>query len=125
MLEYGVTDDRELIDSLAQRIFGKSIDIAIAYIFYENEKPIGIAQLKVTPDLSEIVLVGMLPEKRKKGFGNFFTRCLLLRLSEVSRKILAYNDEYFYQFGFVLEEDKMSIESINIDFPSDCKKTEK
>lgn len=125
MLEYGVTDDGELIDSLTQKIFGKSIDMAVAYIFYEKGLPIGIAQLKVTPDLSEIMLVGMLSEKRKMGFGNFFTRCLLLRLSEVSKKILVYKDDYFYQFGFGDEGEKMSIDSANIDFPSDCKKTEK
>lgn len=121
MLGYGVTDDKEIIDSLTQEIYGKKLDFVIGYVFYEDERPAGIANLAVTPDVSEIKSVGILPSRRKKGFGDFFTRCLLLRLSEVSAKIVTYYDDYFYQFGFAQEGEKMSIESSKIDFPSNCK----
>lgn len=121
MLGYGVTDDKEIIESLTQEIYGKKLDMVIGYVFYEDEKPAGIANLVVTPEVSEIKSIGILPSRRKNGFGNFFTRCLLLRLSEVSEKIVTYNDDYFYQFGFTQEGKKMSIDSNKIDFPSDCK----
>lgn len=121
MLGYGVTDDKELIDNLTEKIYGERFGFVIGYVFYEDDEPIGIANLTVTPTIAEIKSIGILPDKRNKGFGNFFSRCLLLRLSEVSEKIIVYKNDYFYQFGFVLEGEKMSIDSEKIEFPSDCK----
>ncbi len=121
MLGYGVSNDTELLEDLYQKIFQKKPDFVIGYVLYENDVPVGIANLKVTPELSEIKEIGLLSEKRRKFFGDFFTRCLLLRLSEVSQKIITYQNDYFYRFGFVDEGEKMVIDSKKIDFPSTCK----
>lgn len=121
MLGYGVSNDTELLTDLYQKIFSRNPDFVIGYVLYEDDIPVGIANLKVNPKVSEMKEIGLLPEKRNKGFGDFFTRCLLLRLSEVSKKIITYKNQYFYKFGFVDEDDKMAIDSKKIDFPSTCK----
>ncbi len=121
MLSYGVSNDTELLEKLYQKIFGKKPDFSVGYVFYEDGVPLGIADLKVTPEVSEIKEVGLISEIRKRGLGDFFTRCIMLRLSEVSKKIITYKDSYFYQFGFVDEGEKMAILSEKIDFPSNCK----
>lgn len=121
MLGYGVSNDTELLTDLYQKIFSRNPDFVIGYVLYEDDIPVGIANLKVNPKVSEMKEIGLLPEKRKKGFGDFFTRCLLLRLSEVSEKIITYKHQYFYKFGFVDEGEKMVIDGKKIDFPSTCK----
>lgn len=121
MLGYGVSNDTELLTDLYKKIFSRNPDFVIGYVLYEDDIPVGIANLKVNPKVSEMKEIGLLPEKRNKGFGDFFTRCLLLRLSEVSEKIITYKNQYFYKFGFVDKDDKMAIDSKKIDFPSTCK----
>ncbi|NCA92197.1 hypothetical protein EOM82_02965 [bacterium] len=121
MLGYGVSNDTELLTDLYKKIFSRNPDFVIGYVLYEDDIPVGIANLKVNPKVSEMKEIGLLPEKRNKGFGDFFTRCLLLRLSEVSEKIITYKNQYFYKFGFVDEDNKMAIDSKKIDFPSTCK----
>ncbi len=123
MLSYTATNDKELLDGLNSEIFRLPFDGQIGYVLFDGQAPVGIASVSVTPEVSVLKSVGILPSHRGKRYGDFFTRSLLYGCSGVSEKlVVAYSDGYFEKFGFVEKDGKMEIESKNLTFPCECGK---
>lgn len=123
MLSYTATNDYGLLDKLNREIFFVPYDGQIGYVLYDGDIPVGIAALTVSPDVSVLKRVGIIPSQRGKKYGDFFTRSLLYGCSGVSeRLIVAYSDKYFEKFGFVDKGGKMEIESKDLTFPCECGK---
>ncbi len=116
MLNMLPTNDRKLLGSMSFKIFSSPFEGDIGYIFYEDDKPIGFAKL-VVGDTSIISAIGILPDYRGKGYGDFFTRSILFRLTQISRKIVVnYIDDYYLKFGFIPKDNIMEIESYKLTF---------
>ena len=116
MLNMLPTNDRKLLDSMSFKIFSSPFEGDIGYIFYEDDKPIGFAKL-VVGDTSIISAIGILPDYRGKGYGDFFTRSILFRLTQISRKIVVnYIDDDYLKFGFIPKDNIMEIESYKLTF---------
>jgi hypothetical protein len=115
------TNDKKLLDKLSYEIFAKPFQGDIGYVFYENDEAVGFARLEVG-DTSTIIEVGVLNEHRKKGLGDFFTRSILFRLSQISRYIrIGYKSSYYLPMGFDYDEDGMKIAAGKLVFPHNCK----
>lgn len=123
MLSYTATNDYGLLDKLNRQIFNVPFAGQIGYVLYDGDIPVGIASLSVSPDVSVLKSVGIIPSQRGKKYGDFFTRSLLYGCSGVSEKlVVAYSDEYFVKFGFTDKGGNMEIESKNLTFPCECGK---
>lgn len=123
MLSYTATNDRELLDELNLKIFDRPFGGQIGYVLFDGKVPVGIASAAVTPEVSVLKSVGIVPSQRGKRYGDFFTRSLLYGCSAVSEKlVVAYSDKYFEKFGFTENGGKMEIESKNLTFPCECGK---
>lgn len=123
MLTITPTNDKNLLDDLSIKIFGKKFCGDVGFVLYNGNKPSGIAKISCREEFSAIIFIGVLPEFRKEKLGDFFTRSILLRMSEVSDKIeINYVSDYYKKFGFKEENGKMIIESDKLYFPCECKK---
>lgn len=121
MLKFFATNDKKQLDDLYMEIFKEVFPGNVGYVLLFDEKCIGVAKIITTPSISHIEKVGIIPSYRGKGFGDFFTRALMNTLSNVSKTIVInYLSDYFLKFGFVKENDKMSVNSTDIVFPSKC-----
>ncbi len=121
MLRMSPCVEKKLLNELNNKIFGKDYEHTIGYIFYEQDTPIGISMFLANSEVSVIFSVGLIEEARKKGYGDFFTRSIMLRLSEVGEKIeIKYISDYYKKFGFIEVDGKMVINSEKLIFPSDC-----
>lgn len=122
MIRIDATNDKVLLDTLSDKIFKNKYNKDVGYVLYYDSTPIGLASICVDIENSILEKIGILYEKQKNGFGDFFTRSLMLRLSDVSEKItIKYNADYFLQFGFTTNKDQtMSVDSENIIFPKKC-----
>lgn len=116
MLNMLPTNDNKLLDSLSYKIFTIPFQGDIGYVFYNENETIGFAKFLVG-DTSTVTAIGILPEQRNKGFGDFFTRSILYRLTQISRFIkINYIDDYYLKFGFEKKEDYMIIASDKLVF---------
>lgn len=123
MLTFTASNDRELLDTLSLSIFGSPFGAEVGFILYEDESPIGVARLVVTPETSVLEKVGILSEKRGLRYGDFFTRSLLNGASYASKEIeIAYESDYFLKFGFIKGGKGMKIKSEKLVFPCECGK---
>jgi hypothetical protein len=121
MLKLVPTNDKILLNELSQQIFCKEFDLSVGFVFYINDKPAGLAKVKIAPDVSRLIEIGIVKSERGLGFGDFFTRSLLNALSMVSKRIIIdYASGYFNKFGFVKEGENMVIDAENLDFPRKC-----
>ena len=121
MLSIEATNDKEVLDALSQKIFGKAFDGGVGFVLYNENTPIGIAKVLVKDEVATISGIGIVPEERGKGYGDFLTRSLMFNLSEVTRKIVAdATCNYFLKFGFEEIDGKMVVESKDIIFPRKC-----
>ncbi len=119
MLEVRPSKDAQLNKNLASLCgLGEMSDYA--FVLFEDDCPIGIASLKI--DLtSTIEKVGIIPEKRGKKNGDFFTRVLIYKLTLVAKVVrIGYQSAYFVPFGFVDKGGYMECKSENITFPHNC-----
>ena len=122
MLKIETLINKPLLNELSQKIFKKDFDSSVGFALYFEEKPIGLAKIKVDENLSHLIFIGISEDFRKKGFGDFFTRSLLNSLSAVSEKIgISYKSDYFLKFGFTENGNEMIINSENLHFPRKCK----
>lgn len=116
MLNMLPTNDNKLLNSLSYKIFTKPFQGDIGYVFYNDEVAVGFARL-IVGDTSCISAIGILEEHRGKGLGDFFTRSILFRCSQISRYIkINYIDNYFLRFGFEIKDNIMEIASENLVF---------
>lgn len=116
MLNMMPTNDKKLLDNLSFNIFAEPFKGEVGYVFYSDKKPVGFAKLNVG-DTSSIKAIGILPKQRGKGLGDFFTRSILFRLTQISRYIkVEYKSDYFIQFGFKTVNNHMEIESDKLKF---------
>ncbi|HOO22545.1 MAG TPA: GNAT family N-acetyltransferase [Clostridia bacterium] len=125
MLKLTPTNDKTLLDRLSNEIFGHDFGHEVGFVFQKGEENIGIARITCTPEKSTVVKVGIIPSERGQGYGDFFTRCLLLKMSDVSERIeIEYISDYYKKFGFTEENGKMIIDSGKLYFPRACQKGE-
>lgn len=116
MLNMIPTNDQKLLDSLSYKIFTTPFQGDIGYVFYKDDESVGFAKL-IIGDTSCISAIGILPEYRGKGLGDFFTRSILFRLSQISRFIkVNYIEDYFLRFGFQKKDNIMEIASEKLVF---------
>ncbi|MBQ8178262.1 MAG: GNAT family N-acetyltransferase [Clostridia bacterium] len=121
MLSLGASNDKNLLNSLHNAIFGVDMEGSVGYLLYVADKPIGVAKLRVTPEEMHIIEVGLLEEYRGKGYGDFFTRSLMNIFIDVTDYIYSdYLDDYFLKFGFERKGDVMVVESDKLTFPRKC-----
>lgn len=121
MLSIDATNDKELLDGLSQRIFGKPYNGGAGFVLYSDDKPAGIARITVEDDVAYLQNIGIVPEERGKGYGDFITRALMNNLSQVVRRIVAVSVcNYFLKFGFEQIDGRMEIDSKDIVFPRKC-----
>ena len=121
MLKFAATNDKALLDKLSLAATGVPFDGTVGYVLTLNDVGIGVAKLQVSPEVSTIVSVAVVPELRGRGLGDFFTRSLMNVLIDVTERIeTAYQSEYFVQFGFRANERGMTIESKDLTFPHAC-----
>lgn len=122
MIRIEPTNDTELLNSLSKKIFGKEFDGKVGFVLYYKEEAAGIAALKINEEEATIKYIGIVPELRCMGLGDFFTRSLMNNLSYVTKTIKAgYVSPYYEKFGFRRQGGEMIIESKDIVFPSKCK----
>lgn len=111
MLNMKPTNDKKLLDSLSFKALSQPFEGNIGYVFYKDEEPLGFAKFEIG-ETSTIIAIAILKEHRKKGYGDFFTRSVLFRLTQISRTIeIDYYSDYFLQFGFKKKGEKMEINS--------------
>lgn len=125
MLSLIPTNDKALLNSLSNTIFNCDFDGEVGFVLHKNEESVGVAKIFCSEERSEILKLGIIPSKRKLGFGDFFTRSLILRMSMVSSCIeINYISDYYKKFGFIEKKGKMFIDSDKVVFPCACKKGE-
>lgn len=125
MLNLAPTNDKKLLDSLSNSIFACDYEGSVGFVLYKSNESIGLAKIHCDDEKSIILKLGIVPMKRKTGYGDFFTRSLLLRMSEVSDAIeINYVSEYYKKFGFIEKNGKMFIESDKLIFPRKCQEGE-
>lgn len=121
MLYVTATNDKGCLNSLYQKIFNADFPGGVGYIMYSDEVPVGVAQMTLNEEEAHIISLGIIPEERKKGYGDFFTRVLMDKVSYVTDWIIIdYTSDYFLKFGFKEENGKMKLLSDDIVFPSSC-----
>lgn len=121
MLKMTPTNDITLINGLSHSIYGKDYAKTVAYVFFDDETPIGFADFFADEEESVIYSVGLTAKYRKRRYGDFFTRSILLRLGEVGERIrITYVSDYFEKFGFTKDEKGMLVQSEKLVFPSEC-----
>lgn len=121
MLRFSATNDGKLLDSLSKEIFGEEFPGKVGYVLYDGEKPIGVAKMTVGKELSVLEKVGIVPEERNKGNGDFFTRSLIFGMSNASEEVVVNTkEEYFCKFGFTERDGKMVCKSEQVVFPCGC-----
>ena len=122
MLRYTATNDKKLLDSLNQAIFGEDFKEEVGYVLFDDDLPLGVARMTVTPDKAVLKRIGILKEYRGRRIGDFFTRSLINTVSYATDVIdIAYVSEYFKTFGFTEGGEGMTIVADDIHFPCDCK----
>lgn len=120
MLNMLPSNDKTLLDELSYSLCSKPFSGAVGYIFYADGTPVGVAHLSVSA-MSSIDFIGVLPAYRKKGYGDFFTRSILFRLSQISEKIcIKYVSGYYNKFGFVSDGKNMYVDSDSLKFEPAC-----
>lgn len=106
------------------RVFSSSgLPVSEGKMFFallEDDEIIGGADISVG-GVGVIKSVAIVPEKRRRGNGDFFTRALIFKLQSISDKVVIdYVDDYFLKFGFNKDGDRMVADSEKIHFPHAC-----
>ena len=121
MISFGATNDKRVLDALHNAIFGTPIEGDVGFVLDVDGKPAGIAKLKVTPEESHIVRVGVMPKLRGKGYGDFFTRALVFKFMQSGSDIVApCVCDYYKKLGFTQDGGEMRVAPEKVVFPSAC-----
>ena len=122
MLRYTATNDKKLLNTLNNAIFGEDFAEEVGYVLYDDDLPLGVARMTVTPDKTVLERIGILKEYRGKRIGDFFTRSLINTVSYATDVIeIAYKSDYYKKFGFTEGGSGMTIVADNLTFPCECK----
>lgn len=115
--------DREVLQKLAKECGGEyNPECTLNMVLIVGERPCGVSMMRYV-DKKRIRLewVGITPDMRGKGFGDFLTRASINKAIDISEYIeISYADDYFEKFGFERKDNKMQIESKKVVFPSKC-----
>lgn len=121
MLSIDATNDKELLDALSIDALGKNFDGNAGFVLFCDNLPIGVAKVTARDNVAFISNIGVVPQERGKGYGDFFTRALMHNMSNASEKIVVLSVcDYFKQFGFELDQGRMIIDSKDLVFPRKC-----
>ena len=121
MLSFEPIADRPILDNLSERIFGRKFPYEIGFVLVVDGVKVGLARIEISNREATLIMLGVLPEMRKKGYGDFFTRSLLSVMSGVSKSLrIDYYAEYFFKFGFKRHGTGMRIFSDRLVFPTEC-----
>ncbi|MDD3946480.1 MAG: GNAT family N-acetyltransferase [Clostridia bacterium] len=121
MLTIEPTNDKILLDELSRSIFGKALDGSVGFVLFCDETPVGMAHIMANDEVCYLRDIGIVPEERGKGYGDFLTRALLHNLSSVCRRIVVEPPcNYYLQFGFQLQNGKMTADGKDLTFPHKC-----
>lgn len=121
MLEMYPSADAAINSELSKTLFSRQPLTGVSFVLTAEGKTVGLMELRLPPSGNGILSVGILPEFRGKGYGDFFTRAALLRLSETGEEIrIAYASEYYLKFGFRQCGKEMILKSKDLYFPHEC-----
>ncbi|HKL74258.1 MAG TPA: hypothetical protein VJ903_05135, partial [Clostridia bacterium] len=87
MLSFAPTNDKALLNNLSKSIFDCDYESDVGFVLYQSKESVGLAKISCCTEKSIVLKVGIIPSKRKLGYGDFFTRSLLFRMSKVSEII--------------------------------------
>lgn len=122
MLRYTATNDKKILNALNRAIFGSDFAEEVGYVLFDDDLPLGVARMTVTPDKAVLHRIGILKEYRGRKIGDFFTRSLINTVSYATDVIeIAYKSDYYKKFGFTEGDNGMTIVADEITFPCECK----
>lgn len=122
MLSLLYSDDNKINGELNDTIFGSSSSEGFSVLLLEDGIAIGISSVVLDGLLPIITRVGILPEYRNKGYGDFFMRSLFFMLSEQSGGVaVCWQHKYFEKFGFKPTDNLLFVSREDLKFPSYCK----
>lgn len=122
MLSLLYSDDNKINGELNDAIFGSSSSEGFSVLLLEDGIAIGISSVVLDGLLPIITRVGILPEYRNKGYGDFFMRSLFFMLSEQSGGVaVSWQHKYFEKFGFKPSDNLLFVSKEDLKFPSYCK----
>ncbi len=110
-----------MLDGLSRAIFGTPAHSACGAVLSCDGVYCGVAFYGIGDEL-HIRSVGILPEYRGRGYGDFFTRTLIYKFMFYNKDIVVdYHDDYYINLGFASEGDNsMRADCADIVFPSGC-----
>ncbi len=124
MLTVEWSEDRRLLDGLSRAIFDCSARDLCGAVLSCDGVYCGVAFYGVG-ECIHIKSVGILPEYRGNGYGDFFTRTLIYKFMFYNKDIVVdYHDDYYINLGFVSDGDgSMRASCDDVVFPSGCEHT--
>jgi len=120
MLEIIPTNDAKLLADISVKCLDRPFLKSVGYVLFEDGFAVGIADLTIKADGAYLTSLGIIPQRRGRGLGDFFTRSLLFHMSNVAPTITVYDDDYFLQFGFTKRGNELAIKSTELNFPRKC-----
>lgn len=118
MLHCSATDDKAILNRLHREIFGSEFDRGVGFVLRDGDKPIGLATLDATPEISTLRKIGIVPSERGKGYGDFFARSLLWGMANASERVaVATRDAYYLRFGLEESGEGMAADASRVTFP--------
>ncbi len=122
MLSLIYSDDSKINGLLNDAIFGDVAPDGFTVLLLEDGNALGIAYVTLDGVLPIIQRVGILPDFRNKGYGDFFMRSLFFMLSEQSGGVaVGWSHVYFEKFGFKPVDGLLFVSKEDLVFPSYCK----
>lgn len=123
MLTVRYVDDENKLSSLFEKLQLKSADFSgIIAVLYENEEAKGFCRMHLGQSCVDITDFKLTDEAMgEHGVADFFFRTILFKLSKTSMLVrVGTVDNRLKPFGFVADDQGMSVIADNIEFPSEC-----
>ncbi len=116
--------DIDVLKKIAKECGGEYLpECTLNTVLIVGERPSGVCMMRYS-DKNRVRLewVGVIPEVRGRGYGDFLTRASINKVIDISEYIEINGvDEYYEKFGFEKKGNIMIAESKKIVFPSKCK----
>ena len=120
MLTVEWCEDKKILDSLSLAALGRPAAAESGAVLAVDGNKCGVAFFTLDSDI-HISAVGVLPEYRGKGYGDFFTRVLLYKFMFYKKDIVVdCVDGYYTKLGFKQDGESMRASCDDIVFPSYC-----
>lgn len=121
MLYITPCEDIKIGEELSEKIFGVGDITDGAILLFNDKTPIGLAEIYVGSDFVGISRIGVLPDFRGRGAGDFFARVIIFKLMSYELPIkLDFVNDYYQKLGFKKQDKTMLAECEDIKFPSCC-----